>query len=227
MRKGFIIALAMLILAIFIGTPGTVESAGGKQKKVIIINNSGKKAEVNINFSDLSEVNRDTLGTFCDKRVTASKLNCGFDLEPVGRTNSTKEITNPYFRTLSMSMAFNKPVDCGATKAELTINASKDDVMDVSLVDGFNEKVKMVFTPSLGQPTIAGPANAITGNENIAGVYPYGCDGCAARIAPQKKCGPYPMGNSGCHGGAQYDPKPKCELRLNESNGIIEIILMP
>jgi hypothetical protein len=226
MRKRFVIVLALLILAVFIGIPGIVESAGLKQKKVIIKNMQKTKAEVNINFSDISEINKSNLGSLCDKRGTSSNLNCGFDLGP----NEQKEITNPSFKKLSMSLAFNKFVGCGATKAELTVNWNTDDNFDVSCVDGFNEKIAMIFTPESGKQVKLGPPNGLTGNESIYGVFPYGCDICAGRLGPQKACGPYPPGNSGCKSGTEHKPSVICQYSLNhpgEDKGEITIYLLP
>lgn len=226
MRKRFVIVLALLILAVFIGIPGIVESAGLKQKKVIIKNMQKTKAEVNINFSDISEINKSNLGSLCDKRGTSSNLNCGFDLGP----NEQKEITNPSFKKLSMSLAFNKFVGCGATKAELTVNWNTDDNFDVSCVDGFNEKIAMIFTYGNAQQVKMGPPNGKTGNENVYGVFPYGCDICAGRLSPQKACGPYPLGNSGCKSGTEHNPSVICQYSLNHPNedkGEITIYLLP
>jgi hypothetical protein len=227
MRKGILAALALLALAVFIVAPGIAESAGFKQKKVIIKNMQKTKAEVNINFSDISEINKSTLGGLCDKRGTASNLNCGFDLGP----NEQKEITNPFFKMLSMSLAFNKVVGCGSTKAELTVNYAKgDDNFDVSCVDGFNEKIAMIFTYGNAQQVKMGPPNGKTGNENVYGVFPYGCDICAGRLSPQKACGPYPLGNSGCKSGTEHNPSVICQYSLNHPNedkGEITIYLLP
>lgn len=227
MRKGFLVVLSVLALAIFIGHSSIAES-GQKQKKVIIKNMQDKTAEVNINFSDISGINKRDLGKLCDKRGTTSNLNCGFDLGP----HQSVEIPNPNFKMLSMALAFNKLVTCGATKAELTVNVQGDDVFDVSVVDGFNEKIVMTFDPDrAGSKQVKlGPPCGLAGNERVYGVFPYGCDICAGRLTPPKACGPYPPGNSGCKSGTENKPGVICQYPLNnpgEDRGVLTVYLMP
>jgi hypothetical protein len=226
MRKALAATLVLFVFAVFIGIPDIVESAGLKQVKVIVKNMQDKNAEVNVNFSSISEINKNSLGSLCDKRGTGSNLNCGFDLGP----KEHKEITNPLFKMVSLSLAFNKPVSCGATKAELTVNAKTDDVFDVSVVDGFNEKIAMIFDSNTGNQIKLGPPNGLTGNEKVYGVFPYGCDICAGRLTPPKACGPYPPKNIGCKGGTESKPDVICQYSLNhpgENTGVMTIYLLP
>jgi len=225
MRKGLFVILGLLALAVLIGSVSSVDAAT-KQKKVIIKNMQTATAQVNINFSDISGINKSNLGTLCDKRGTTSNLNCGFDLGP----GEQKEISNPAYKMLSMSLAFNKLVGCGSTKAELTINAKGDDVFDVSVVDGFNEKIAMIFEPASGNQVKLGPPCGLSGNERVYGVFPYGCDICAARLTPPKACGPFPPGKSGCKSGTENKPGVICQYPLNQrgqDSGVITIYLMP
>lgn len=226
MRKVFVATLALFVLAVFTGIPKNAESAGSKKVKVIVKNMQDKNAEVNINFSNISEINKNSLGSLCDKRGTGSNLNCGFDLGP----KEQKEITNPLFKMISLSLAFNKPINCGATKAELTVNAKTDDVFDVSVVDGFNEKIAMIFATNTGNQIKLGPPNGLTGNENVYGVFPYGCDICAGRLTPPKACGPFPPKNIGCKSGTENNPNVICQYSLThpgENAGVMTIYLLP
>lgn len=224
MKKVFTV-LGLIVLVMLIVMPGNAD-AQLKQKKIVVKNMQKTSAQVNINFSDISGINKNSLGSLCDKRGTTSNLNCGFDLGP----GEQKEIANPMYKMVSFSLAFNKTVGCGATKAELTINAKSDDVFDVSCVDGFNEKIVMTFDPASGGKQVKlGPPCGLTGNEKAYGVFPYGCDICAGRLTPPKACGPYPPGNSGCKSGTENKPGVICQYslnHLNENNGLITIYLV-
>lgn len=225
MKKVFAV-MGLLALIMLVVVPGSAD-AQLKQKKIIIKNMQKTNAEVNINFSNISGINKNSLGGLCNKRLTPSNLNCGFDLGP----GEQKELANPMFKMVSFSLAFNKPVDCGATKAELTINAKGDDTFDVSCVDGFNEKIVMTFDPATGGKQVKlGPPCGLTGNERAYGVFPYGCDICAGRLTPPKACGPYPPGKSGCKSGTENKPGVICQYSLNQpgqNNGVMTIYLVP
>jgi hypothetical protein len=79
---------------------------------------------------------------FC--KVTG-QLNCEFTLA----ANSSRDIPNPQVKYLNMALAFNAQVTCGSTKAEVLVNNPNwFDILDVSVVDGFNEKIQINLTPT-------------------------------------------------------------------------------
>ena len=79
-----------------------------------------------------------------------------------------------------MALSFNAPVTCGSTKAEVLVNNPKwFDVLDVSVVDGFNEKIQMNLTPPGGRVIQLGPPVGKLGNQKVFGVFPYACTICA------------------------------------------------
>ena len=187
-----------------------------KDKTVTIINNQSAPATVFINFSDTSLLNSKDL-SFCRQQPA---LNCQFTLG----AKQSQEITNPLKKKLIMSLAFNKPVTCGSTKAEITVNNPEFcDNADVSVVDGFNEKIeiKVAAPPST---VILGPPKGLLGNQEVFGVFPYGCDRCAANVSPQKACGPYPPNQ--CHGGTEHRPNPVCQWQINQPNAKVDILLL-
>jgi hypothetical protein len=151
--------------------------------------------------------------------TTTSALTCNFNL------TGSKALPNPDGKYLNMTMSVGAPVGCGVTKAEINVNNPNwYDTLDVSLVDGYNGNMEIHYTPPTGPPTILGPLNGQTGNENVLGVFPYGCDICVAQQNPP--CG-IPPGGSGCKAGTQYDPKPPCQFQgaVKGGGGIVEVIL--
>jgi hypothetical protein len=105
---------------------------------------------------------------------------------------------------LNATLAFNGAVGCGTTKAELNVNNPKwYDVVDISLVDGFSNKIQITFNG-----TVLGPPNGKDGNEKVLGLYPFGCDICVAQQNPP--CG-IPAGGPGCKAGTQNNPTPPCQ----------------
>lgn len=239
MRKGIVLALLLSVLTVFavhVGIVGAAEPI--KQKQIIFKNMSGSKAEVNVNFDATGEINTNNMDGICTMRKTASQYNCGFDLDASG-PKSQVSFPNS-FRPISMAVAFNKYVGCGSTKAEITVNWKKGpDSMDVSLVDGFNEKIQIIWEPKTGgQKVTMGPPCGKDGNERVYGVFPYGCDHCTFRGTPQKDCGPYPPGNTGCKkdkdgkqdAASEYKADPICQYNFNsntEKDGTMTIILLP
>ncbi len=221
MRKGFLVVLCLFVAAVFVMQ---ADIADAKQKKIVVKNNTTASAKVFINFGADSGITKSKMGSICTRG--ASNLNCGFDLA------AGKDVTIPNdgYLPVNMTIAFNKDIGCGSTKAELNVNktGSAGDAANVSLVDGFNEKIKMVFERTGAAPVVMGPPCGIAGNEKVFGVYPYGCDGCAVRKAPQSACGPYPAGNQGCHAGSEYNPQIPCQYNFNQSteaNGTLTISL--
>jgi len=139
--------------------------------------------------------------TFCE----GTGLTCSFQLD--GKT--TKQLPNKAHAYLNATFSFDAPVGCGATKAEVNVN-NPDwyDILDVSLVDGYNEKLEISATPTGGKAVKIGPPVGKDGNEAVFGVFPYGCDICVARQDPPCDI---PTGKSGCKKGTQYDPDVPCQ----------------
>ena len=187
-----------------------------KDKTVTIINNQSAPATVFINFGAESALNSKDL-SFCQQQPA---LNCQFRLG----AKQSQEITNPQKKKLVMSLAFNKPVTCGSTKAEITVNNPDFcDNADVSVVDGFNERIQIkVDTPP--NIVLLGPPKGLLGNQQVFGVFPYGCDRCAASVSPQRACGPYPPNQ--CHAGTEHRPDPVCQWQINQPKGRVDIVLL-
>jgi hypothetical protein len=123
---------------------------------------------------------------------------------------------------LNATLSAGQPVSCGSTKAELNVNhPGAFDVVDVSLVDGFNVKMAINFNG-----TILGPPVGKEGNEKVFGVYPLGCDICTARQSPP--CG-IPAGGPGCKAGTQYKPDVPCQAQgpTVGGGGSVKIDLLP
>ncbi len=111
---------------------------------------------------------------------------------------------------LNATLSFGGPVACGRTKVELNVNnPSWYDVVDISLVDGFDQAVQVVAKDDRGSTTL-GPVRSSTGNQAAFGVYPLGCDVCTAREDPP--CG-IPKGRDGCKAGSQYHPDVPCQYQ--------------
>lgn len=155
--------------------------------------------------------------SFCT--VTAP-LNCNFQLSGSQRlpTNGGKY--------LNVTLSFGSPVTCDMTKAELNVNnPSWYDIYDVSLVDGYSNKIQINYKSPDGAVNKLGPPNGKTGNEKIFGVYPYGCDVCVARQKPQ--CG-ISKGTEGCKTGSQYKPDVPCQFQgpVKGGGGVVDVILL-
>ncbi|HOW54219.1 MAG TPA: hypothetical protein PLR60_06125 [Syntrophorhabdaceae bacterium] len=218
MKKAFVVS-GLLVLAVLIGSVCDADAAA-KQKRVVIKNQQSSSVTASISFAADSEVNAQTLGTFC--KSSTGKLNCVFDVP----ANGSKEIPNPGYKYLNMALAFKANVGCGSTKAEVTVNNPKwYDVLDVSLVDGFNEKIQINVTPAGGKATVLGPPKGKSGNQKVFGVFPEGCDVCVERRNPP--CG-YSKGKSPeCKAGTEMKPDVVCQYQDNSNNGMIEVILVP
>ena len=188
-----------------------------KHKTVIITNKQSKEAVVNISFGSDSAMKSAELADFC---TSDGDLKCHFTLAE----KSSRQIPNPTFRYLNFSMAANAQVGCGSTKAEITVNSpSWFDHADISLVDGFNEKMQITATSasSPNDKTVLGPVKGKLGNQKVFGVYPYGCDVCAG--IKVSNCGN--AGTGECKGGTEYVPDVKCQYQMNSTDGTIEIII--
>lgn len=136
--------------------------------------------------------------SFC---TATSNLTCNFAL---GAHQSKDLPLGGQF--LNATMSFGAAVGCGSTKAEMTLNnPAWYDVADVSLVDGYSNRVAI----DVGG-TKLGPPLGRDGNEKVFGLFPYGCDICVARQSPP--CG-IPAGGSGCKAGTQYAPDVPCQYQ--------------
>jgi hypothetical protein len=145
--------------------------------------------------------------------ATSSALNCALIL-PANSTQ-TIDLGGKY---LNATLAFDLPVGCGATKAELNLNNPNwYDVADLSLVDGFNHDLQMQFGDVLLGPTLGK-----NGNAALFGVFPLGCDICTARQNPS--CG-FAKGTDGCKAGTQYAPVPPCQVQGNVKGGGTAVIV--
>lgn len=189
---------------------------------VVVTNRKAAPVVVYVTFGSDSKVTAKDWSSFC----AGSGLACSFSL---GATTSRPLPTNGAY--LNATFAFGAPVGCGVTKGEVNVNnPAWFDTMDVSLVDGFNHKVGIVYTPpasaDAGGAVALGPPLGAAGNEKVLGVYPFGCDVCVARQSPP--CG-IPVGKDGCKAGTQSNPSPPCQVQgaVKGGGGAVEVILFP
>jgi hypothetical protein len=155
--------------------------------------------------------------SFC---TATGPLNCNFTL-----TGSKELPTSGKY--LNVTIAFGHPVTCDMTKAELNVNNPKwYDIYDVSLVDGYSNKIEIDYKAPDGTTKKIGPPNGKTDNEKVFGVYPYGCDICVARKDPQ--CG-ISKGTEGCKKGSQYNPDVPCQFQgpVKSGGGEVNVALLP
>ena len=143
--------------------------------------------------------------SFCP---TTTRLNCQFPLA-AGATQAMP-LLGQY---LNATISFGAPVTCNTTKAEVNLNNPNwYDIADVSLVDGYSNKIEI----DIGA-TKLGPPRGPMGNERVFGLYPMGCDICVARQRPP--CGMTP-GKTGCKAGPdQYHPKVPCQWQGSVMGG--------
>lgn len=179
------------------------------QRGTIVIVTSAKPTTVYASFGSDSKVGVSDW-IFCQ----GSGLTCSFPL-----SGSLPLPTGGKY--LNVALAFDAPVACGSTKAELNVNnPAWYDTFDVSLVDGYSNKVSIIYTPPGGKPVTLGPPAGASGNEKIVGVFPLGCDVCVARCSPpcgiEKSCTP---GTAGCKSGTQYAPDYPCQYQEAKKGG--------
>jgi len=207
----------LCVAALVLGLQATGEAqTEAKNKHVRITNKQSAPASVYINFA-ADSVLKPTDLPFCE---VMGPLNCQFTLA----ANSSQDIPNPQAKYLNMAFSFNAPVTCGSTKAEVLVNNPKwFDILDVSVVDGFNEKIQMNLTPTGGKMTQLGPPVGKLGNQKVFGVFPYACTICAGiKDAP---CGD--AGKGECKLGTESNPDVPCQYQMNEPNGLVEVLLLP
>lgn len=190
-----------LVLAILLcGCPPTPgPTVTGTQVTLV---NQQAATTVYLAFGADSVIKAADWSSFC---TSSSVLNCSFTL--IG----SQALPNPQGKYLNVTLAFSAPVACDMTKAELNVNnPSWYDTLDVSLVDGYSNNIEIDYTPPGGSLVKLGPPVGKDGNENVLGVFPYGCDICTARQNPP--CGIAP-GGSGCKSGTQYKPDVPCQYQ--------------
>ncbi len=171
---------------------------------------NGKDADttVYVAFGSDSKITADDW-SFCN----GSGLNCNFVLGG----KATKVLPNPKAGYVNATFSFDSPVGCGITKGEVNLNnPTWYDTMDVSLVDGYSDKVQIVVTPTGKDAVTLGPPNGKDGNEKVYGLFPYGCDICVERQAPPCDI---PKGKQGCKKGTQYDPDVPCQYQGPKKGG--------
>jgi hypothetical protein len=163
---------------------------------VVVVNDTAAAATVYLAFGADSVV-LPAAFPFCTSQPPAA-LSCSFQLG--AKASQVLPLAGQY---LNVTMAFNAPVNCGSTKAEVNVNnPAWYDTLDVSLVDGFSNGVE------IQTGTVMLAAFKGTGNEKALGVFPLGCDICVARQHPP--CGQTP-GRDGCKAGTQYAPAVPCQ----------------
>lgn len=127
-------------------------------------------------------------------------------------------VTMRFPSTSPVSVAFtatNMPWGaCPTSLAEFNlysqIGGQAQDTIDVSLLNGINTRVAISTTSDhslINMKTAVAPFN------NILGIYPPGCDGCAVSINPPTWPGcPGKQPSSNCQAGTQYNPSPGCQI---------------
>jgi hypothetical protein len=150
---------------------------------------------------------------------TGNSYACSFSLA----NNATQTFTITQGVNVAISAGVMVWSECGGntglSMAELNLNTTpyNQDYYDVSLVNGFNYAVSIAPLVSTN-PNVPAPSStsinitSLTGNSNIAGVYPAGMDICVASQSPAQGAG-CPESNypKEAHGGTQYDPNPVCQ----------------
>ena len=216
LRLGFLVAF-------FTGCSGCPPTPGptatGTQ---VTLTNLQVATTVYVAFGADSKIQAADWASFCTPN---GALNCSFSL------TDSQALPNAQGAYLNATIAFGSPVGCGATKAELNVNnPAWYDTFDVSLVDGYSNKVGMVYTPpasaDAGAPVALGPPVGATGNEKVLGVFPFGCDICVAKQNPPCNI---PKGTDGCKAGTQNNPTPPCQVQgaVKGGGGALEVVLFP
>src|SRR5262249_52545097 len=96
------------------GPTPTVTPTGVSGTQVSILNQSAATATAYISFSAGSAITQPAWQSFC----SGSGNNCTFSLAGNG---GTQALPNPSGLFLDFTVAFNSPVGCGATKAEVNV----------------------------------------------------------------------------------------------------------
>jgi hypothetical protein len=184
---------------------------------VVVSNRQGAPTTVYVAFGSDSRVTQATWASFCQ----GTTLSCSFPLA----AGTSQPLPNPTGAYLNATFSFGAAVGCGTTKGEINVNnPAWYDTMDVSLVDGFSNKIGITYTAPGGKPQALGPVKGPGGNETVLGVYPFGCDICVARQSPP--CG-IAKGTDGCKKGTQNKPDVPCQVQgsVKGGGGAVEIAL--
>lgn len=190
---------ALVVMVVFASCRCPKPPPTSNKSTVSVKNDTDADTIVYVAFGSNSVVLPSSAGwSFC---AATSNLTCSFKLQ--AHTSQDLPLAGQF---LNATMAFGAGVGCGSTKAEMTVNNPKwYDVLDVSLVDGFSNKISI----AVGD-TMLGPPVGRDENEKVYGLFPYGCDICVARQSPP--CG-IPVGKAGCKGGTQYAPDVPCQFQ--------------
>lgn len=199
-------------VALLCGCPHPSNGGAGAPLSV-----KGKATTVYVAFGSDSQVTADDW-SFC----TGTGLECSFALDgeralPIGSSY------------LNATFSFGQAMGCGTTKAEVNVqNPNWYDTLDISLVDGYSNKLKVTIEED-GQPNpiTLGPVVGASGNEAVNGVFPLGCDVCVQRKNPPCGMVAGPLHGDGCKtAGTQYDPTPPCQYQgLTKRGGNSKILL--
>ncbi len=196
----------------------------GEPSKLYVQNEKSVPVKVFVTFggdSCITQANMKISGgvTKCEPSVNNS---CVFTLANGERQEIQLELCRA-----DLTFRFNSAEGCGTTKAEVNMNVPNwDDTWNISLVDGWNENVRIdIVTSDIGTKTM-GPTQGKTGNQRAFGVYPYGCDVCTARQKPP--CG-IEMGDSECKTpngvNNQYSADVPCQWNHPRSNTVTVSVL--
>lgn len=205
----------LLILILFLAGCDGISGSG---TQLTVDNQRTVSTAVHVAFGANSKITADSWD-FCK----GSGLTCSFSLA----AKSSKKLPNPSGALINATFSFDAPVECGVTKAEININNPHwYDVLDVSLVDGYSNRIQITVTPTDGESVLLGPPVTATGNEKVFGLFPYGCDICVERQNPP--CGITP-GKTGCKSGGQYSPAVPCQWQgpTKSGGGQATITLLP
>jgi hypothetical protein len=232
MKKGLLLIVSLVVLAVILVQPGVAES---KNKIVYVKNESGKTVDVFVIFGDVSEVKRDKLpaGTCTSTSFTDTKGQyCGFQLA----NNQQKQISVPGLQVNGKVSFYDAP-GCHTTLGEFSLNmkGSAGDSTNVSAVDGYKmppktiDKIQIRYANGSNSDTLGpncGTENNYD-NSKIYGVFPWGCNDCIRRVTPLDNCKDYPPAGQGCHaGGSNF---LKCQLDFNpttQADGTVTIVLV-
>lgn len=201
-KQEFRLIASIGLVAALVGGVATFLTAGGGKATAKVTNASGAAINMHIKFGAATKAH-----PFCGNASCVVPIPNGatIDIPTCGKY-------------LNATLAFNAPVGCGATKVELDLNNPKwFDIVDVSLVDGWNIPVEVTASGKK-----IGPVDSAIDNEKAFGVYPLACDICVERQSPP--CG-YAPGKEGCKSGTQYKPDVPCQYQGTVKGGGTSVLV--